>query len=302
MDHQAAPRIPAVALPPAFDAADAAANRAQAASRYLTGTELLLLVVAAVTATVSWRLGGSELDVPAAIGTCAFLASLAVASHRNRSRPQATWVRSRGVAESIRSAAWCYAVAGEPFPPDHPWPEEALQQQIGVALTERADLRPPQALHEQEITDWMRTTRAAPFAQRRDTYGSARLDDQIAFYRRGAARHDRGRRLWFAVGAVANAGGAVAGLLRFFGLVEVDFIGIAVALASGTIAWSELLQHRALAPAYATTARQLGLVLTRLGEVAESAWPGFVRSAEELMARERSIWLGDRTAHRTSHG
>lgn len=288
--------VDAAQLPEAFAAADTAAGNAQAAARFLTGVELLLLVAAAVTGVVSWRVSSHRLDVLAALGTLAFVASLAVAARRHQTRPQAQWIQARGAAESIKSAAWCYAVSGAPFPPEHPRPDGALVNQVELALAETPDVALPAPSGGAQITFWMRSTRAADFESRREIYTSLRVDDQIRFYADNAARHDRRRSLWLRVGLAASSAGVLAGVLRFVDILSFDLLGPASAIAAGALAWTELNQSRTLAAAYSVTARQLGLVRDRVTEVTEREWPDYVRSAENLMAREHSIWLADRGA------
>jgi hypothetical protein len=284
-------------LPEAFNALDADADRARKATSRLAGAELALLVLAAAAGIASWRVGRHHLDVVAAIGAAAFAGAIAAAYARRVAGTEQRWVQARGGAETVKSAAWSYAVAGDPLGLGHTDPDGVLLDHVTAALVEAPPLPSPNptAVH---ITAWMRTVRAAATTDRRALYTSHRLDDQIGFYSRRARFHARAARRWASVTVVANVAGVAAGLTRFLDHLDIDLVGVAAAVAGGAVAWSQLHQSRTLAATYGAAARQLAVARDRLPSTADADWAGFVRATEELMARERTVWLLDRGAGR----
>jgi hypothetical protein len=286
-----------VELPASLGVADQAAIRAQRATRRIYAVELISVVVAAAAGIAAWRVGEQDLDVLAAVATVGFAAALAAGFVRTMRHQQTDWVKARAAAEAIRAAAWRYAVGGTPFGPGEAAPDAVLLGHVREAMATLADVTlPVPATTTAEISADMRALRAAPLGERKDAYRAGRLDDQIDYYRRQSRRSDQARRRWFAVGTVANLAGVTGGLLRFAGVIDVDVVGVAAAVAGAAVAWTQLNQHRTLSTAYAQTLWQLSLARTQHEAVPEDEWPEYVDSVEDVMAREHSVWLRKRAA------
>lgn len=282
-------------LPASLVSADRAAVSAQALTRRVHATELSALVLAALAGVTAWRLGRTELDGLAAVGTLAFGVAVLAAIFRDSRHPQSDWVKARAVTESIRAAAWRYAVGGEPFPPRTARADEAFLRHVEAALDTVQDLTLPIGPPgKAEISDGMRELRGSPLERRKAAYLRGRLDDQIGYYTDRARANDRRRRLWFRVVLSADLAGLLGGALRFADVVDVDLVGIAAAVAGAAVAWTQLNQHRTLATAYSQTLRQLVLARDRLAVVGDDDWPEYVDSVEDVMAREHSVWLTKR--------
>lgn len=295
--------VTGVELPASAVVTDLAAVQAQRTTRRAYVVELVALIVAATAGVTSWRWGEGRLDALAAVGTVAFAAAVAAAFHRDLRHPQADWVTARAVAESIKSAAWRYAVGGEPFPAGRDGADEAFLRYVTTAMATVGHLALPVVpATATEISGGMRALRAEPPDRRKAAYLAGRLDDQLSYYTRQAGRNDRARRLWFRVGIAAYLAGLAGGALRFLDVVDIDLVGISAAVAGAAVAWSQLNQHRTLATAYSLTTRQLAVARDRLGSGTDDDWAGYVDSVEDLMAREHSVWLTNRAGRGIAGG
>jgi hypothetical protein len=204
-------------------------------------------------------------------------------------------VRTRAAAESIRAAAWRYAVGGDPFALSDTDADDAFLRHVETVLKTVEDMPlPPGAPDGHDITADMQVLRASPLGERKAGYLAGRLDDQIGFYDRRAGSNEGARRNWFWIGVVANLAGLTGGLLRFLDIVRVDLVGVAAAIAGAAVAWTQLNQHRTLATTYSQTKQQLVGARDRLASVDEPDWAEYVDSVEDVMTREHSIWLTKR--------
>src|SRR5438105_1326840 len=102
-----------VELPSVFVAADRSSLSQQRLSLWLRRVQLLTLVVAAALGAVAVRTGSVEWG-PLLAGLAFVVAGLMEATILTV-QPERGWYGGRAVAESVKTLAWRYAVAGEPF-------------------------------------------------------------------------------------------------------------------------------------------------------------------------------------------
>lgn len=283
-------------FPLLFEAAETISGKGQRDTRQMTRWELILAIVGAVSGTISWRVGQGDLDIWAGVGTMAFLlAGLTSVVHANRN-PEARWYRGRAAAESVKTLTWLYAVGGTPFPAGDSGADDRLLTRLGelVDSLKELDQVVPADSSRRQITPAMTGLRARPLADRRQAYIEGRVNDQIAWYSKRAADYTRSAQRWLVVVAAANACGAVAGFLRMVDVLQLDLLGLAATVAGAATAWTQLLQHKALANSYAVAVQDLTLIRDRIPSVADDAWPRFVGDAEEAVSREHTMWLARR--------
>lgn len=274
-------------------AADASAA-GQRQTKALVRVELVGLVLAGVAGLQSLRVGSDGIDVLAAAAGALFLVSLVALTYRGWSKPENQWYLGRAGAESARTMAWRYAVGGDPFPMTMPAASaaNAFLDRLAEILAELGELAlPPAGPGEREMTDPMRRVRAAAFTQRRAVYLRDRVENQIDWYTGRAGRHDRAARVWLTVSVVASAAGVVVAVLRVVGVLDLDLLGVAAAVATAAIAWNQLNQNRNLVAAYRLTARELSIIRDRVPNTDEASWAAFVSDAEDAVSREHTMWL-----------
>lgn len=292
-------------LPGAHGIADAESKTGQMLARLFTGAELGLLAFAALASVGSWKVADGKWDLVGAIAFVTLLVALGLHIGRVALRTEQRWYLGRAAAESVKTLAWRYAVAGDPFPM-RPESDDAAEKRARAELLSRLQqvLRtveelglglPLQPQSADQITPVMNDTRRMDLAGRKDAYRRGRIDDQIGWYTSRARRHRKAAIAWGILGAVATIGGLVAAALRFLLIVELNFVGLASAMASGAVAWTQLNQHRILASSYSVAAQELGLVRERIDDSADDAsWPLFVSDAEDAISREHTMWLARR--------
>jgi hypothetical protein len=86
----------------------------------------------------------------------AFVAALILGLSTAARKPERQWYRGRGLAESARTLAWCYAVDGHPFSLAAPGAEALLVQRLREILGELGQLSTSSTQGSTQITAAMR--------------------------------------------------------------------------------------------------------------------------------------------------
>ncbi|MBI0382966.1 DUF4231 domain-containing protein, partial [Streptomyces albiflaviniger] len=285
-------------FPALYRAADS--NSLSGQRRYLRTTRLQLgsLVAAALFGLFGWHAGRT--DIASVLAAVAFASALVSEIYLLKERPDRQWYTGRAVAESTKTLTWRYMVGGSPL-----GVETVDRGSADALLLDRfadieADVQPLWLIPDEgapgQITAAMALTRGLPLDERRDFYLKHRINDQLDWYRRKARWNARAATRWSVTLAVLELVGLAAGIARAAGMVEVDLMGFAAALAAAGTAWVQAKQHQNLATAYAVTGHELSAISARMPSApSESAWASFVADAEEAISREHTLW-------RASHG
>lgn len=283
--------------PGLFQGADEASLRSQRSYLVGFGVRLSLAVLAAASAAITVRVGGSNTDAAAIVTALAFVGALAVDVSLFRGRPDRNWYQGRALAESVKTLSWRYAVGGAPFAQS--MPADAADRLFLERIQEiRRDLPMVAMLPTTAppITEQMRRLRAAPRAERQRAYLDGRVMQQLRWYAAKAGYHHKWA-MWFRLSLLALEIVGVAGALaKAFGVVNFDLAGIIAATVAALAAWTSARQHDTTATAYAVTTHELSVIGKLLRrEHTERAWAVSVSDAEEAMSREHTLW-------RASHG
>ena len=279
--------------PALFRAADVSATNGQHRLLLATALRLVALLTAAVLGTFSVNVG--QLDL-AAVGAAAGLGTaLVVEVWLLTERPDRQWYESRAAAESAKTLAWRYAVAGQPFglaDHDQQTAESLLLHRFSLITGNLHALMLPEEAEEGfQVTEDMRHLRARSLEERRQAYRVGRIEDQRRWYTRRARRHGRSVTRWSVFLAAMEALGLIAAVLNAVSILNVDLPGIAGALAAGGLAWTQTREHQQLSNAYAVTAQELAHIASRIEwPESEAAWAHFVDEVEEAISREHMLW------------
>jgi hypothetical protein len=286
-----------VELPALYVAADNASIAGQRTYLRLRGAQLICLVAAALAGALTVRMG--SVDVAGVIVGLSFLAALGLQYRLGSESPEKAWYDGRAAAESVKDLAWRYAMKAEPFL-SAPDPDAVFVARLSDMLRDVADLALIAGGPEQ-ISDWMRSVRKADLETRRQTYIRDRLEDQWLWYKDGTAQSLVMRTRWGrAVSALAVVG-AVGGLAKAFGIVEIDLLGLVATSVGAATAWLQTKQHETLAVAYGVTAQELASVRsTASSPMDDESWSTFVNEAEQAISREHTLWRASRTGRRRS--
>jgi hypothetical protein len=280
-------------LPALFRAADRGSLEGQRFFR--RGTAAILW--GALAAAVCGSIGG---PAPAAVAAIAFIVSLVVQVELARRRPEEEWYDGRAVAESVKSLAWQYAVAGGRYGSENfssgRESDVALTAELRELLSDVGAARLSAADEAGgQITDGMRGLRREPLEVRRDVYLQQRLGDQRGWYARKAKRNRLRRRDWLRVILAAELAGGVGAILAVLSIVNFDLLGVAAAASAAAIAWFQLANHGLLEAAYGLAAQDLSLAHTEGHAIEdESDWAEFVANAEQAISREHRLWRAAR--------
>jgi hypothetical protein len=215
-------------------------------------------------------------------------------------KPDRLWYAGRAVAESVKSLAWRYAVAGEPFRIDTVPPRQAAASflaRVKDLATEPLELpvvssRGPR----QQITRSMERLRGLSLEERKRAYQEGRVRDQRAWYTTKAAWNDGRANLWTGLTLAFEAVGGVAAVALVLQPQLLDLPAIAATVVAAATAWVQTKQHRMLAAAYALASRELEEIDYLIDDqTTEEQWAHFVEQAEGGIPREHTMWRASRS-------
>ncbi|WP_170134411.1 DUF4231 domain-containing protein [Murinocardiopsis flavida] len=285
-------------LPALFRASDHASSDNQRKFVLRTGVYLGLLVVAAFGSAVDVSVLNGSVNAGGALSAAAFLCALSLGWSATTRRMENQWHQFRACAESVKTLAWRYSIAADPFPSRMSTVDaDALFGQRLRDLIDGlrgADLPPLDG--SAQITPQMRTLRASPLNRRIESYAQGRLDQQLAWYTLKARTNRRRATQWSIAASVAATLGAFAGVGRALTIIDFDWLGILAVLSASLTAWTQTRQHQALSSNYSITVHELGLIRDRVPRKPnEQVWAHFTADAELAISREHTTWLARRT-------
>jgi SMODS and SLOG-associating 2TM effector domain 3/SMODS and SLOG-associating 2TM effector domain 1 len=259
------------------------------------------------TVIVGAFLGAVDDRTTRVISAVAFVLAIVMRASRATSNPVADWHQGRAAAESVKTLCWRYAVCANPFGRhvDETEVDREFVQRLDDIMADLSTLRvmPPSDTADEQITTWMRETRASSLTERQDAYKVQRIDDQRHWYT--AKAHDsaiKSQRWGLAVLLMECAGAAMAvvslGNLSGFGpFGPGTLLGVIAAMIAAATAWTQAKQFGNLAAAYTIAHQELtsirGLLARPMED--ESQWGAFVDSAEGAISREHTMWRAARS-------
>lgn len=283
-------------LPLLFRANDQWALNRQSESFRATRTQLTLLLLATVFATLA---GHFSTHFPEAMAAVLYGLTVAMTARTSRRRARAHWQAHRDAAETVKSLAWQYMVHGGPFHSRLADPDAMFAERLDERLRElrRVGWQSPEsdapAMMAGHITSVMRAVRAKPFEARRDIYLRDRMLEQLVWYRNRSGQAHRSAIGWSAVTTVLTLLALVAAGLRVLDIAaDWDLTGLLAAAAATGVAWLEMRRHRPLSYAHALVEQDLETLRIAMGKtVSEQQWSEAVTDAERLMSPQYTDWL-----------
>ncbi|CAN5346096.1 DUF4231 domain-containing protein [soil metagenome] len=281
-------------LPGFWKDADAASLRGQGLTVFLSRVRLTGAVLAAVGGALTWSAGW--FNVWAGLALVGFVAALIAELVLLVQQPERDWYAGRALAESAKTLAWRYAVAGDPFLPTLQVNKarEIMRDRLGAVAAQghdRVTISPGSPC----TTPAMEALRSAPFAERRRAYIGGRTETQHRWYVEHAETNKKRVFIWRVLLLAAETVAIVLAAGRAFGRWDIDWSGVLAAFVATGAAWMGLKQYSPLASAYSIAAAELALQAGRLKDTSEEAWPMAVSDAEEAISREHTMWLASRS-------
>ncbi len=280
-------------FPGLWRAADELAASSQRSFFWLKRAELGLLVVGAASGLLPTSILGGVGPIVAVV---AFLMVIGIQLVGVVTKAESRWYDARAVAESIKSAAWQFAVGGEAFRINTPNAESQFNARLTAMLTNvpKLDL-PPAHTEDEGITSSMTIVRSMPLSGRAEIYGRLRVDDQVTWYAKKASWNRNRRRLFTILTLAVELVAVLVGLIRLTSGFEVDLLGVLAAVAAGLVAWSQAKKYEFLAESYSVTSHEVRLVMATLKvPKSEDVWSQAVHDAEAAFSREHTMWQARR--------
>jgi len=251
---------------------------------------LVTLVVAAILSIVSiphWSVAALQLaTLLGALGCSVYLFAL---------RPDRLWYAGRAVAESVKTITWRYVCRAEPFQGDDVKARGDFHQKLKAVVEQNRQV--VQALTEHldgpQITQVMEQMRARPLEERRATYASHRIRNQLAWYAKKAAFNRRMSRGFFWVLIATNSIAVVCAIVRIT-CPDKPFwpTDVFVAIAASLLSWMQAKRFSELAGSYALTAHEISLIREQsLLPDTDERFSLFVGDAENAFSREHTQWI-----------
>lgn len=284
--------------PPLWAASDTKAAEQQRLFYGATAGQLIALALAAFAALLpNTALGG----VGPVLTLLLFLGVIGMQVGGVATRAEQRWYDARAAAESIKSAAWQFAVGGESFRIDDAEASRRfirLQQDVLASLPDLDIADDGQT--SASATDRMQEARRTSLDERCALYLAGRVKDQVRWYAEKATLNKERARDFVAAAIVVEAVGVILGVLRVSGRVESDFLSALAACAAGLIGWSQAKKYASLAEAYAVTSHEVDLVASTLDgpPTSEESWAQAVHDAEAAFSREHTMWKARRQGPR----
>lgn len=280
------------ALPAMHRAADAASGSAQRG--YLLAIRVQIAV--AILGALAGLAGDGSVRWLGWVSVVAFVILLVAQFWQRSSRLQARWYQARAAAEAAKTLAWRYAVGAPPFDPPPQECDRALVDRLHEVAAKLKDVQLPVAADSTQISEAMRTLRAAPLATRMAAYQAGRLGDQVQWYSARSSGLGAAGLRWdaaFYTLAVVSILGAVS---YATGTLDGAIAGVATTVLAGVLTWMSTRNHQTLATSYALAALELSLASELARTVTdEPSWRTFVDDAEAAISREHSLWLASRS-------
>jgi hypothetical protein len=284
--------------PGAFHDADAASLRGQTAYLHWTRTRLLGALLGAVGGISTWEEG--RVNIWGLVALIGFVVALAAELVLLVNQPERDWYSGRAVAESVKTLAWRYAVAADPFPTDldEQQARDLLRDrlhEVTIKGRDRIVLR-----HENPIfTPAMASLRSSTFSVRKDAYLKGRANSQQVWYSNKATFNKKRAEMWRSALVILEVVAIAVAAGRAFGEWEIDWASIFAAAIAAGAAWVGVKQHSTIASAYSIAAEELAMASDRVAATTETQWSGVVDDTEEAISREHTMWLASYT-HATS--
>jgi hypothetical protein len=281
-------------LPALYQSLDSRSGDAQKKVLLAVKATLIGALAAAVLALVEIESGGADL---AALGASAgFLVSLITSAWLLWKRPERDWYDARAGAESVKTLAWQFAVAGGEFSQsDEEEIEKQFIERLRELLTDLRSIGSAVGVADPQITPAMRKLREADLATRQRAYREERIEDQRRWYATKATWNEQRRTRWTLAAIAAQTLGLAAGLARAFFGFDIDLLGLAAAVAATVTAWTRTKDYAELAEAYAITAQEIGLLADLPTPADEEGWSSYVEQAERAFSREHTLWRARKT-------
>ena len=213
-------------------------------------------------------------------------------------RPDRYWYAGRAVAESIKSITWRYVCRAEPFQSDDKVARRDFHLKLKAIVDQNRDFVQALTKHldAHQITEAMTNLRVQSLEERKNTYATSRIKDQLTWYAKKAVFNRRTASGFFWALIATNGLAVVCAILRVkFVTVQFWPTDIFVAMAASLISWLQAKRFSELAASYALAAHEIGIIREQsLQPSTDEEFSRFVGDAENAFSREHTQWVARR--------
>ena len=231
----------------------------------------------------------------------ALLASIVLMGRIKESRKEREWYGARAVAESVKTSAWRYAMAAEPYifqlSPEHA--DTLFLSNLKGVLRDAKELNYSAGggnNSQPQITGAMRRLRGEPWTARMQVYVKQRVQDQRRWYSEKAERSNRLENIYFGLIILFQFGAmATAFAFAVWSAMPVNVTGTITSTVAALLAWLQVKRYQETAQSYSVTSHELGFVEEASKHVkSETEFASFVADSENAMSREHTLWVAKR--------
>ena len=282
-------------FPGIYKSADALSASSQKKFFGVLALHLSLLVIGAALSAIN---NPSILTVIAQV--VVLLGALFCSIYLLGTRPERKWYSARAVAESVKTVTWRFGCRAEPFASDDNVSEAHLREVLRKIVEQNSDITRAltRYLMDHQVTLEMRAMRSQSLADRKNTYKSDRIENQLAWYAGKAEVNSRAATKSFLFLVIVNALAVLSALLRIKCLdASFWYTDILVAAAASLLSWIQAKRYSELAASYALAAHEIGIIREEaLAPNSEDEFSKFVADSENAFSREHTQWLARKDA------
>jgi hypothetical protein len=287
-------------LPALFRVADRISMQQQKDYLRYVFLDLALVVAGAITGSIALDASPVQSAI-AFISALLFGAGLLLTVYIRNQQFEQNWYDGRAIAESVKTQAWRFMTAGEPYPESLSERDAELifVQMLDDLIKERRRFAAYLATdvgNEPPVTPKMHQLRQLSFQKRKQLYLNERINNQRDWYSRKAKANLISSNRWFNTIIVSQAFALVSSLVLVkWPDLPINLTGIFAAITAAFIAWQQLKKHRELANSYGLAAQELASIAAKASYIDSSeAFVGFVTDAENAISREHTMWIARR--------
>lgn len=285
--------------PALFHSADQMATNAQKEFLRIRTVEFALLTVGAASGALStkvlWESGPF-------IALILILVAIIIRVSGQAEKAERQWYDGRAAAESIKSSAWQYAMAGEAYRKSDPTANSRFYETLKGSLLGLKNLNlAPTSKAEGSATSQMSKLRRATIADRKSEYKEFRIKDQVKWYKKKSEWNKKQAIKWKWILVSVEAIAVFLGLLRAVGWFDVDWLGVFAGFAIGIAAWQQMKQFTMLSESYAVTGHDITMLKNSIDDArSEKDWSKAIHDAEAAFSREHTRWVSRKQGPETS--
>ncbi len=280
-------------FPGLYQAADKASSKEQKKYFVGIGLYLILLILAALFAFLSY---GNLNPSAKVVSTLFFFTSLSIMIWLRVSKPDDIWYNGRAVAESVKTRAWRWMMRAEPY---EDCEDVEIMRKLFVGDL-KSILKQNQSLIsklgidasiEEPITDKMLHARKLSLSERLDIYRKERILNQALWYTKKAKFNKGKSKMWFWITVFLH--GLVIFLL-IYNIKEPEMklpIEVIAGAATSVLTWLQSNKHNELSSSYSLTAHEIMLIKSETTRIStEPELSEYIINCENAFSREHTQW------------